>query len=64
MYQQPGVKQLCSADHVKQLYYAGLLELNPNRVIPVGPDIDFDLPHDRDRRFPAQNPSLIRSNVA
>ncbi len=44
LYQQPGVKQMCSADHVKQLYYAGLPELNPNRVIPVGPEIDFDLP--------------------
>ena len=54
LYQQPGVKQMCIADQVKKLYYAGLPELNPNRVVPAGPDIDFDLPHDRDRRFPKQ----------
>ena len=51
LYQQAGVKQMCDADHVKQLYYAGLPELNPNRVIPKGPEIDFDLPHDRHQRF-------------
>ncbi|HIK19243.1 MAG TPA: glutathione S-transferase family protein [Leptolyngbyaceae cyanobacterium M33_DOE_097] len=52
LYQQPGVKQMCSADHIKRLYYAGLPELNPNRIVPLGPAIDFDLPHDRDQRFP------------
>lgn len=62
LYQHPGVKEICSADHVKQLYYAGLPELNPSRVVPVGPEIDFSLPHDRDRPFPAQNPFL--SNAA
>ncbi|MBD3884055.1 glutathione S-transferase family protein [Phormidium tenue FACHB-886] len=62
LYQQPGVKQICNADHVKQLYYAGLPELNPSRIVPVGPSIDFDLPHDRDRCFPAQ--SSLLSNVA
>lgn len=41
LYQQPHVKEWCSIDHVKQLYYAGLPELNPNRVVPKGPDIDF-----------------------
>ena len=51
LYQQPGVKQICNVDHVKQLYYGGLPELNPSRVIPVGPDIDFDLPHNRGSQF-------------
>lgn len=37
LYQQPGVQEVCSADHVKRLYYAGLPELNPHRIIPVGP---------------------------
>lgn len=49
LYQQKGVRQMCSADHVKQLYYAGLPELNPSRIVPKGPEISFDLPHDRDR---------------
>lgn len=51
LYQQPGVKSMCRADHVKQLYYAGLPELNPSCVIPKGPEIDFEQPHDRDRHF-------------
>jgi glutathionyl-hydroquinone reductase len=34
-------------DHVKRLYYAGLPELNPSRVVPIGPGVDFKLP---DRR--------------
>ncbi len=49
LYQQPGVKEMCDVSHVKQLYYAGLPELNPSQIIPQGPDLDFDLPHDRDR---------------
>jgi glutathionyl-hydroquinone reductase len=44
LYQQPGVKEMCNADQVKQLYYAGLPELNPSRIVPIGPQIDFDLP--------------------
>lgn len=54
LYQQPGVEQVCSVDHVKQLYYAGLPEINPTRIVPKGPKIDFELPHNRDRLFPKQ----------
>ena len=62
LYQQPGVKQMCSIDHVKHLYYAGLPELNPNRVVPKGPEINFDLPHDRDRRFsPRKNQGYAKT---
>lgn len=41
LYQQPGVSQVCSIDHVKRIYYVGLPELNPSGVAPAGPDIDF-----------------------
>ncbi|PSB13533.1 glutathione-dependent reductase [filamentous cyanobacterium CCP2] len=51
LYQQPGIQEWCSIDHVKQLYYAGLPELNPNRIIPVGPNINYAEPHTRDRLF-------------
>ena len=49
LYQQPGVKDVCRADHVQKLYYAGLPEINPSRVVPIVPAIDFELPHNRDR---------------
>jgi putative glutathione S-transferase len=61
LYQQPGVKQMCNVDHVKQLYYAGLPEINPNRIVPKGPEIDFDLPSDRTHQFPAASLELVSS---
>ncbi|GAB4216764.1 MAG: glutathione S-transferase family protein [Synechococcales cyanobacterium] len=47
LYQYPGVSAVCSIDHVKRLYYAGLPELNPSGVIPLGPTINFSQPHTR-----------------
>ncbi|WP_008310317.1 glutathione S-transferase family protein [Leptolyngbya sp. PCC 6406] len=49
LYQQPGVAEWCSTEHVKQLYYAGLPELNPSGIVPTGPEIDYGLAHGRDR---------------
>lgn len=46
LYQYPDVRLICSIEHVKQLYYAGLPELNPSRIIPIGPDLNLDLPID------------------
>jgi glutathionyl-hydroquinone reductase len=41
LYQYPGVRSVCDIDHVKRLYYAGLPELNPTRIVPIGPAVDF-----------------------
>lgn len=46
-YQHPGVKQTCNLDHVKQHYYKSHPQINPTRLVPKGPIIDFDEPHDR-----------------
>jgi glutathionyl-hydroquinone reductase len=46
LYQYPGVRAVCSVEHVKQLYYAGLPELNPSRIVPIGPNLNLDLPID------------------
>jgi glutathionyl-hydroquinone reductase len=46
LYQYPGSRSVCSVEHVKQLYYAGLPELNPSRIVPIGPDLNLDLPID------------------
>jgi glutathionyl-hydroquinone reductase len=45
LYQYSGVHEVCSIDHVKRLYYAGLPELNPSRIVPQGPNIDFETPY-------------------
>jgi glutathionyl-hydroquinone reductase len=49
LYQYPGAQSVCSIDHVKRLYYAGLPELNPSRIIPTGPEIDFGSPYSLQR---------------
>ena len=47
LYQHSGVPSVCDIDHVKRLYYAGLPELNPTRIVPIGPRVDFKLPYRR-----------------
>jgi len=42
LYQYEDVRSVCSVSQVKELYYAGLPELNPSRIVPVGPAIAFD----------------------
>lgn len=51
LYQQPGVKQTCNLDHIKRHYYRSHPKVNPTRIVPKGPLIDFDAPHHRDRLF-------------
>ncbi len=49
LYQQPGVAATVNMAHIKDHYYASHETVNPSRVIPIGPCIDYSLPHDRDR---------------
>lgn len=41
LYRQPGVAEVCSISHVKELYYRGIPEVNPNGIVPLGPKISF-----------------------
>ena len=47
LYQQPGVSATVHMDHIKNHYYASHETINPSRVVPVGPDIDYTAPHNR-----------------
>lgn len=49
LYQQPGVKETCNLDHIKRHYYKSHDKINPTRIVPKGPIINFEEPHDRDR---------------
>lgn len=49
LYQQPGVKETCNLDHIKRHYYMSHEKVNPTRIVPKGPIINFDGPHNRDR---------------
>ena len=51
LYQVPGVGDTCDMRHIKLHYYTSHETINPTRIIPKGPIIDFSEPHDRDR-FP------------
>ncbi len=47
LYQQPGVAATVSMEHIKNHYYASHETINPSRVIPMGPRIDYNAPHER-----------------
>lgn len=47
LYQQPGVASTIHMDHIKKHYYASHETVNPSRVVPMGPDVDFSAPHNR-----------------
>ncbi|MEE9389178.1 MAG: glutathione S-transferase family protein [Paracoccaceae bacterium] len=49
LYQQPGVAATVDMEHIKNHYYGSHETINPSRVVPVGPEIDFAAPHDRAR---------------
>lgn len=51
LYQHPDVKQTCNLDHIKTHYYTSHPNVNPYGIVPKGPIIDFDQPHNRGEKF-------------
>ncbi len=49
LYQMPGVAATVNLDHIKRHYYMSHPHLNPSRIVPRGPALDFNAPHDRHR---------------
>lgn len=49
LYQHPDIQETCNLDHIKRHYYMSQTAINPNRIVPKGPIIDFAEKHDRDR---------------
>jgi len=48
LYQWPGIRETVNLEHIKRGYYTNPA-INPTLVVPKGPVLDFDRPHDRDR---------------
>lgn len=48
LYQQPGVAGTVHMDHIKDHYYKSHVSINPTRIVPIGPELNFDEPHGRD----------------
>ncbi len=42
LYQQPGIAETVNIDHIKRHYYITHPKINPTRVVPVGPMLDFE----------------------
>jgi glutathionyl-hydroquinone reductase len=49
LYQRPAFKATCNLDYTKRGYYMSMTDINPNRIVPKGPLVDFEERHDRDR---------------
>lgn len=49
LYQWPGVAETVSMDHIKRHYYYSHDTINPTRIVPQGPLLGFERPHDRER---------------
>ena len=51
LYQVPGIAGTVSLEQIKRHYYSSHVRINPTRIVPKGPAIDFAAPHDRARKF-------------
>lgn len=49
LYQVPGVAETATIDDIKRHYYTSQRKVNPTGIVPLGPKLDFSLPHDRAR---------------
>lgn len=47
LYQWPGVAGTVHFDHIVRHYHYSHDSINPNRIIPINPVLDFDAPHGR-----------------
>jgi putative glutathione S-transferase len=49
LYQTDGIAGTVNFDHIKRHYYITHDDINPTRIVPLGPAQDLSAPHGRDR---------------
>lgn len=49
IYQTSTIASTCSLEHARHHYYTSHPQISPTRIVPVGPALDFNQPHDRAR---------------
>ena len=59
LYTTPGIERTVNVDHIVRHYYVSHGDLNPKRLVPTGPDVDFTEGHDRDR-LPGGPPAALQ----
>jgi len=47
------IAETVNFDHIVRHYHYSHETINPHRIIPINPDIDWDVPHGRERAFAA-----------
>jgi putative glutathione S-transferase len=47
LYQHDGVGETVNFDHIKRHYYMTHDQINPTRIVPIGPAVDLTAPHGR-----------------
>jgi putative glutathione S-transferase len=63
LYQVPGVAETVNMDHIRRHYYASHRHLNPSGIVPKGPALDFDAPHDRASIFSARASAALTGRI-
>lgn len=54
LYQIDGIASTVNFDHIKRHYYYTHDDINPTRIVPIGPLQDLTAPHGRQRPFSAE----------
>jgi putative glutathione S-transferase len=49
LYQQPGIADTVNFDHIKRHYYMTHTQINPTRIVPIGPAMDLTKPYSREK---------------
>ena len=49
LYQTPGISGTVNMIHIKRHYYESHRTINPTSIVPLGPDLNLDAPHARER---------------
>ena len=47
LYQRPGISGTVNMEHIKRHYYGSHETINPTKIVPLGPTMDYFLPHNR-----------------
>jgi len=53
IYNLDGVKDTVVRDHIMKTYHLTMPHINPNNIVPVGPDLNFSIPEERRKKFGA-----------
>ncbi|MDA7947029.1 MAG: glutathione S-transferase family protein [Hyphomicrobiaceae bacterium] len=49
LYQVPSVAETVNFAHIKNHYFGSHGTINPTGIVPIGPELDYSAPHDRNR---------------